>query len=493
LPLRLHERFPRLARLELVRGDVNIGPDAFADFGVAELARLSTLVELELMDIKSLGTRAAMALRECCPQLQALNLYRTGACGEQPVVYGAGLPSEAAAHELRAPLTSPSADPAGVASPYALQMLACLTRLTCLELGRTGVAAGLQQLTSLKSLASLSVMDCKDVTDDHLQCLSALRGLTRLAASWTGVEGTSLAALSSLRHLDLDRCSSLDIAALAAVVQLTRLTFLDLSCSTTEAEPAQLAQLARLTNLQHLRLWGHTIRQQAAVLLELPCLGQLCADSVTVSQGQDLSGCAVTRLALHKPTAADLQALPQLPALQSLLIGIAAHGLSGISVQTQLTELVIESSARVRASELAAALQGLQQLQALELFEAGCFDMECLAAMAGMQQLQELWLDGGKDGPDQPDMGECWGLLHRCAQLQRVTLQRCGPVSQGALVALVGHVAMKQVTLGGEHGLSDEAVEAVEAVGAMYGCELLFEQESSQAPRAGSEFFIFDL
>ncbi len=395
---------------------------------------------------------------------------------------GAGLPSEAAAHELRAPLTSPSADPAGVASPYALQMLACLTRLTCLDLGRTGVAAGLQQLTSLKSLASLSVMACEDVTDDHLQCLSALTGLNRLAASFTRIQGASLAALSSLRHLDLDSCSSLGTAGLAAVAQLTRLTFLDFSFCATRAEPAQLAQLAQLTNLQDLRLLGHTIRQQAAVLLELPCLGQLCADSVAVSQGQDLSGCAITRLALHEPTDADLQALPQLPALQSLLISAAAHGLSGISVQMQLTELVVAYCAGVLASELAAALQGLQQLQALELAYAGCFDMECLAAVAGMQQLQELWLDGGLHGLA-PGIGECWGLLHRCAQLQRVTLQRCGPVSQGALVALVGHVAMEQVTLRGEHGLSGEAVEAVGAVGGMYGCELLCEQEHSQTPR----------
>jgi hypothetical protein len=356
------------------------------------------------------------------------------------------------------------------------------------------VAAGLQQLTSLKSLASLSVMACKDVTDDHLQCLSALTGLTRLAASFTRVQGATLAALSSLRHLELNTCSSLGTAGLAAVAQLTHLTFLDFSFCATEAEPAQLAQLAQLTNLQDLRLWPHSILQQTAVLLELPCLGQLYADSVTVSQGQDLSGCAITRLALHEPTDADLQALPQLPALQSLFIGIAADDLSGISVQMQLTELVVGACdcEILQASELAAALQGLQQLQALELAHAGCFDMECLQAVAGMQQLQELWLDGGKDGPDQRGMGECWGLLHRCAQLQRVTLQRCGPVSQGALVALVSHVAMKHVTLRGEHGLSEAAVIDLQALGGVYGCELLFEQEHCQAPRA-SKFFIFEL
>jgi hypothetical protein len=80
LPLRLHERFPRLARLELAPGaDGGLSSDTFADFAAAELARLSSLVELDLRAHMSLGTAAAMALRDCCPQLRALNLNGTGA------------------------------------------------------------------------------------------------------------------------------------------------------------------------------------------------------------------------------------------------------------------------------------------------------------------------------------------------------------------------------------------------------------------------------
>ncbi len=83
LPLRLHARFPRLARLELAPGALN--SDAFADFAVAELARLSLLVELHLRHCGSLGTAAAVVLRDCCPQLQALDLAGTGAWwGKQP-------------------------------------------------------------------------------------------------------------------------------------------------------------------------------------------------------------------------------------------------------------------------------------------------------------------------------------------------------------------------------------------------------------------------
>ena len=82
LPLRLHERFPRLARLELAPGaDGGPEPDTFADFAVAELARLSSLVGLNLGGCESLGTAAAEALRDCCPQLQSLDLGGTGADG----------------------------------------------------------------------------------------------------------------------------------------------------------------------------------------------------------------------------------------------------------------------------------------------------------------------------------------------------------------------------------------------------------------------------
>jgi hypothetical protein len=80
LHLRLHERFPRLARLELAPGaDGVLNSDAFADFAVAELARLSTLVALNISASKSLGTAAAVVVRDCCPQLQRLDLPQTGA------------------------------------------------------------------------------------------------------------------------------------------------------------------------------------------------------------------------------------------------------------------------------------------------------------------------------------------------------------------------------------------------------------------------------
>jgi hypothetical protein len=379
-------------------------------------------------------------------------------------------------------ITSLYCRPAGVASPTALQALACLTRLTFLDLGNTGASVGLQQLTSLKGLASLSLDDCKDVTDAHLQPLSVLTGLTRLDARYTAVQGSSLAALTSLQRLGLFGCSSLEDATLAAVAQLTRLTFLEFPCDAAEAQPAQLAQLAQLTNLQDLRLWEHTIRDQAAALLQLPRLGQLCAGDITVPQGQDLSGCAITRLVLGDPTAAGLQSLPQLPALQSLRICTARAGtISSISLLTQLTELVVGDCEGVQASELAAALRGLKQLQALELGHACCFDMECLGAVAGLQQLQELWLDGGTEGPA-PGMGDCWGMLQRCPQLQRVTLQRCDPISRGALLGLVTQLGMQQVVLRGPHGLAAGAVSELRTLGAAEGCEVLCVDEMCPWP-----------
>jgi hypothetical protein len=385
-----------------------------------------------------------------------------------------------AIQEPRADRNTLCFDPAGVASPGALQVLASLTRLTWLDLSNTGVAAGLQQLTSLKGLAHLSLRGCEGVTDEHLQPLSALTGLTSLDASCTGVQGSSLPALSSLRHLGLYSCNRLEAAGLAAVAQLTRLTYLDVSRCAIGAQPAQLAQvaqLAQLTNLQVLKLSEHTIRDQAAALLQQPRLGELCADDITVPQGQDLGGCAITRLVLRIPAAAGVQTLPQLPALQSLRIGTAYAGIiSSISVLTQLTELAVGWFEVVQASELATALRGLKQLQALELGHAGCFDMECLRALAGLHQLQQLWLDGGRQGLA-PGMGDCWGMLHCCTQLQRVTLQRCGPISKGALLGLVTQLGMQQVVLRGAHGLSTAVVSELRTLGAVRGCELLCEEE----------------
>ncbi len=366
-------------------------------------------------------------------------------------------------------------------SPAALQALASLTRLTWLDLSGTGVSAGLQHLTHLKDLAFLRLEGCVKVTDEHLQPLSALTGLTNLTASSTSMHGSSLAALSSLRGLNMSECSHFGTAGLAAVVQLTRLTFLDLSYSATRATPRQLAQLTRLTNLQELRVWGHIIREQAAALLELPRLGHLCANSMAAPQGHALGGCAITRLALDLPTAADLRALPQLPALQSLMIGTACAGISSISVQAQLTELVVGEFDGVQAGELAAGLRGLKQLQALELGHASCFDKQCLLAVAGMQQLQELWLDGGRQGLA-PGVGKCWGMMHRCTQLRDVTLQRCGSMSQGVLLGLLSKPGMQRVVLRGAHGLAAEAVSELQELGALQGCSLRCEEEVCPGP-----------
>jgi hypothetical protein len=80
-PLGLHARFPRLTCLEL-ESDPDGEPlssDTFADFAVDELQSLSSLIQLYLRDCKALGTAAVLALRNCCPQLQHLDLDDTGA------------------------------------------------------------------------------------------------------------------------------------------------------------------------------------------------------------------------------------------------------------------------------------------------------------------------------------------------------------------------------------------------------------------------------
>ncbi len=153
---------------------------------------------------------------------------------------------------------------------------------------------------------------------------------------------------------------------------------------------------------------------------------------------------------------------------------------------TQLTELAVEDCQGVQASELAAALRGLRQLQVLELGYASCFDMECLLAVAGLQQLQQLWLEG--DEGLEAGLGECWGMLHRCLQLQRVTLQRCGSASKGVVLGLLSKPGMQQLELRGAHGLAAEVVIELRALGAAQGCcQLLCEEQLSSGPTMDSE------
>jgi hypothetical protein len=63
------------------------------DLAVAELARLASLTELSLQDCKSLGTAAAAALQQCCPQLQDLDVAGTGGSSPRQLM---GTPAAAA-------------------------------------------------------------------------------------------------------------------------------------------------------------------------------------------------------------------------------------------------------------------------------------------------------------------------------------------------------------------------------------------------------------
>jgi hypothetical protein len=366
-----------------------------------------------------------------------------------------------------------------------IRALAPMAHLTHLSLSSSPVGPGLQHLARLSSLGSLVLRDCGQVTDEHLQHLGGLRGLTSLSLIKSSVTGSSLGALRSLQQLSLVDCSSMGPAALEGIAQLTRLTFLSAFSSCEGATPAQLAQLSRLTDLQHLELLSYSIGGEAAALLDLPSLAVLAARGIEVGEQQLAGrGGAISRLVLMNSSAADLRALPQLPQLQSLVISGAPAGVAGLSALTKLTELaVFHISKDVGAADLARALQGLRLLQVLELHGVGCFDEQCLLAVAAMQQLRELWLDGASG-----DQGALHvsGLivLHRCTALQRLTLQRCGPVLNiPTLAALVSQRGMRQVVLRGEAGLlAAEQLAEVQRLGSRFGCEF----------KAGEEVISFE-
>ena len=70
-------------------------------------------------------------------------------------------------------------------------------------------------------------------------------------------------------------------------------------------------------------------------------------------------------------------------------------------------------------------------------------------------------------------MADCLGMLNRCTQLQRLTLQRCGPIPKAALASLISQPGMQAVVLRGEHGLAGEHASDLESLGARLRCELL--------------------
>ena len=81
-------------------------------------------------------------------------------------------------------------------------------------------------------------------------------------------------------------------------------------------------------------------------------------------------------------------------------------------------------------------------------------------------------------------------MLHACFSLQRVTLQRCGPISKGALLGLVFQQGMQQVALRGAHGLAAEAVSELQELATGEGCELLCEEAACPGPLCVGSFII---
>jgi len=187
-------------------------------------------------------------------------------------------------------------DSTGVRGP-GLAHLTGMTRLESLDLSRCTVAdADLAHLAGLKSLKVLS-LDGRGITDAGLAHLAGLTKLERLRI-WEGpvtagglahlrglvrleslaLNGTKVASLEPLRHLDLDSLNLLstpiDDDGLAPVAAFRSLGLLDLS--DTRVGDAGLAHLAGLSSLDSLDLAGSRVTDAGlAHLARLPALGHL--------------------------------------------------------------------------------------------------------------------------------------------------------------------------------------------------------------------------
>jgi hypothetical protein len=77
--LALHRSFPSLAELRIgYQGNEQISDASFAQFAAATLKQLTSLTSLDLSSCWGLGAPAVSALLHTTPQLQALNLPRSG-------------------------------------------------------------------------------------------------------------------------------------------------------------------------------------------------------------------------------------------------------------------------------------------------------------------------------------------------------------------------------------------------------------------------------
>jgi hypothetical protein len=137
-----------------------------------------------------------------------------------------------------------------------------LSKLDSLKLAGVGMTDDrLESIVHLTGLTTLDLVDDK-ITDAGIQRLKALRQLDRLSIGSTGVTGATLSQLTcqeTLIHLDLSE-TQVDDSQIANVVRFTKLW--QLALSGTKVTAARVREIAQLESLEILDL-----RQQRVNIL----------------------------------------------------------------------------------------------------------------------------------------------------------------------------------------------------------------------------------
>ena len=231
----------------------------------------------------------------------------------------------------------------------------------------------LEKLTALDELSLGGMSGLRDVSS-----LAGLTNLEGLGLDRTGVSDvSSLAGLTNLEGLSLESTGVSDVSVLA---RLTNLEGLDLESTGV----SDVSSLAPLTNLEWLSL-DRTGVSDVSSLASLTNLKLLSLHNTGVSDVSSLAGLTnLDTLYLHGTAISDVSSLARLTNLRTLYLGWT--GVSDVSSLASLTNLELLNLNGTGVSDVS-ALARLTNLEWLWLRSTGVSDVSALARLTNLEWL----------------------------------------------------------------------------------------------------------
>jgi internalin A len=257
-----------------------------------------------------------------------------------------------------------------------IPFLTALPNLRRLRLSGSGITGtGVKQIATIRGLTELSLLDAQ-IDNDGLGRLAGLSSLTVLS-----IQRSALVSDAGLEHLKrlpkLTNLGLLDLsitdAGLARLAGLTQLRLLDLRGS-AQITNGGLAQLRRLKTLKVLRLRGYSIGDETlAIVKDFPAL----------------TGLTVEESAITNPGLAHLSRMPLEEISLFRCYSVSDEGLEHFKGLANLRQLSLRDMPITGAGLV--HLRDKQKLAVLRLNETGVDDA-ALKHLAGLKSLARLEL-----------------------------------------------------------------------------------------------------